>query len=204
MDIKTPKTRLAYVISRVLGPLPLICLIWLIASLKSGLGLSRVLWVYPLIFITSDAITIGITDYLIATKKVKNIEWSDVKDRKKYLLPISIFSFTFLIGSTYAFTNSTIFHLSLLLCAIWFTNILLYTFTKFKISTHITLATLTVSSIILFFGLGYLWLFLFLIPIMWARRTLKDHTLPELLAGFFIPAIIMLTALLIFGWPKIL
>ncbi|KKU91040.1 MAG: hypothetical protein UY21_C0013G0023 [Microgenomates group bacterium GW2011_GWA1_48_10] len=203
LEIKSPDQKLAYLISRIFGPLPLTCLLWLITALKSGVGLQKALWVYPLIFIIVIAVPILITTYLIATKRAKDIEWSDVGDRARYLTPVVISSLISLIALTYLLTTLTVFHLSLLLSVIILTLVLFYHSLKLKVSAHIALATLTISSLILFFGLNYTWLFLGLIPIMWARKTLKVHTWPELAAGFLIPAAIILLAMAIFGWPNI-
>lgn len=200
---KNPKTRLAYIISRILGPTPLICLLWLLTSIKSGIGLPKALWVYPLIFFTSIAVPLIIGTYLIFTKRVKDIEWSDLKQREKYLPPIILFSLTTLTILVWKLTNSTLFHLALLFDFITITMITIYFVFNLKASMHIMFATVTFAGIVLFFGFQYFWVFILLLPIMWARHTLKVHTLPELLAGFFVPAVFILTALLLFGWPKI-
>lgn len=80
---------------------------------------------------------------------------------------------------------------------------IIWVFFDFKISGHMVIATLAVSGVNLFFGLHFFWLYLLLIPIMWARLTLKVHTYSELLAGILLPVTLMLAALAIFGWPKI-
>lgn len=193
----------AFIISRILGPLPLLCLLWLTTALKSGIGLGRAIWVYPVIFIITIAIPTIITTYLISVKKVKDIEWSDIDQRKKYLPPITAFSVITLLFLTKILTNETIFHLSLLLSAIMVTMVLTWSFLNFKISGHIVIATLTFAGINLFYHQKFWWLF-FLIPaIIWARNKLKIHTLAQLTAGFIMPATIVFLALLLFGWPVV-
>jgi hypothetical protein len=139
----------------------------------------------------------------VLTKRVKDIEWSDIKEREKYMPPIVIFSLSTLTILIWLLTNSTLFHLTLVFDAITVAMILIYWQLNLKASIHMMFATLTCAGIILFFGLNYFWVLLFLLPIVWARHTLKVHTLKELMVGFLVPAVIMLSALVIFGWPKI-
>ena len=195
--------KVAFIISRIFGPIPLLCLLWLITAFKSGIGLWRAIWVYPIIFIITIAIPTIITTYLISIKKVKDIEWSDINQRKKFLPAITAFSVFFLLVLTKLLTNETIFHLSLLLSAIMITMVLIWTFFNFKISGHIVIATLTFAGINLFYHQKFWWLFPIIFVIIWARNKLKVHTLAELVAGFLMPAIIMFLALLLFGWPAV-
>lgn len=194
---------LAYLISRLLGPLPLACLLWLVTALKSGIGFYKALWVYPLIFFITIAIPTLITSYLIAIKKVKSIEWPDLNERKKYLPPISLVAIILLNFLTYLLTNQTVFHLSLLLGLIILAMIFIWSFLNFKISGHIIIATVTFAGVNLYFHNNFLWLFILLIPIIWARYVLKIHTLAQLIAGFILPATIGLLALLLFGYPAV-
>jgi|GEM_PF-2375558 len=207
ITIKNPQDKwkysLAFFISRVFGPFPLVCVLWLTTALKSGIGFWKAILVYPLIFFVDIAIPIAITSYLIYAKKVKDIEWSDLEQRNQYLLPISFIAIPLLLFLTYFLTNSTIFHLSILFSIIVLSMLTIYRFFHFKISGHIVTATIVISGVNLFFGLNFLWLFLLIIPIIWARYTLKVHTLVELISGFVLPAIIMLMAVFIFGWPNI-
>lgn len=195
--------KIAYIISRIFGPLPLLCLLWLVTAFKSGIGFWRALWVYPLIFLATIAIPNLITIFLITTKRVKGLDWPDLTERKKYLPTITLISILGLTMLTKLLTNETIFHLSLLLSLIGFLVILIWLFFNFKISAHIVVATGTFAGLNLFFHMQYLWLFLLLIPIIWARHELKMHTYFQLIAGFIMPTIVTLLAILIFGWPKV-
>lgn len=194
---------LAYLISRVLGPLPLACLLWLVTALKSGIGFYKALWVYPLIFLFTIGTFTLFTSYLITIKKVKNIEWPDINERKKYLPSISLLAIIFLNFLTYFLTNQTVFHLSLLLGSIILAMIFIWSFLNFKISGHVIIATITFTGVNLYFHNNFLWLFILLIPIIWARYVLKMHTLAQLIGGFILPAAIGLLALFLFGWPAV-
>ena len=195
--------KLAFIISRVLGPVPLLCFLWLVVALKSGIGIWRALWVYPLILLVTLLFPIALTTYLVIVKKVADIEWKNIADRRKFLVPIGIYSVSTLIILSYLLTNPTTFHLVLLFCAIIVITIIIYAFTNFKISGHIIVATATIANINLFYHQKFLWLFLLLIPIIWARYTLKVHTLSELIGGFFLTAGILFLGLFLFGYPAV-
>jgi hypothetical protein len=195
--------KLAFVISRIFGPLPLICLLWLTVAVKSGIGFWRAIWVYPVIFLISIALPFSLTTYLIAKKKVSDIEWSNIKQRRQYLPFITIFGSVSLAVLTYFLTDQTIFHLGLVLILIINLTVAIWSVFNFKISAHATLATCTFLAINLFFHLKFLWLFILLIPIIWARKTLKMHSMAQLVAGIILPMVISLMALLLFGWPNI-
>lgn len=194
---------IAYFISRILGPMPLLCLLWLVTALKSGIGFGKALWVYPLIFLATIATFTLFTSRLILAKKVKSIEWPDIKERKKYLPAVSAAEVGVLITLTYLLTNQTVFHLSLLLSAILLAVVFLWAFANFKISGHAAVATITFAGVNLFFHLQFLWLFLLLVPIVWARLELKLHTPKQLAAGIFLPLIFMGLSLLLFGYPAV-
>jgi len=194
---------LAFLISRILGPIPLLCVLWTVTAFKSGIGFWKAIWVYPVILIFSLLIPTAITTYLIAVKKVSGIEWKDIRSRRKFLVPIGIYSVTILIILSYLLTDGTIFHLTLLFSTIVIAIISIYSLTNFKLSTHTAIATITFATINLFYEQKFLWLFLLLFPIVWARLKLKVHTLSELVGGFILPTVILFLGLLLFGWPKI-
>jgi len=190
--------KLAFLISRILGPLPLLCLLWLVTAIKSGIGFWKAILVYPLILGVSLAIPIIITSYLIASKRVSGIEWKNLSERKKYIPPLATFAIISLNLLTFFLTNRTIFHLGILLSAIIATMVFFWTFLNRKVSGHMTIAVITFAGINLFFQLKFLWLFFLLIPIYWARITLNIHTKRQLVAGIIIPVIYIIIALLLF------
>lgn len=199
---KTFRQNIAFAVSRILGPVPLICVGWFVMAFKSGIGFWKAIWVYPLIFLLTIAFPLLITTYLIATKRVSGIEWKNVHERKKYLPPIMVFTLITLNLLTYLFTNSTIFHLSLLFSAIMLTGVMFWIFDK-KISAHMIVAVATFSTINLYFHLQFLWIFLLLVPIFWARYTLNVHSGKQLIAGILMPLGFIFLGLLLFGWPAV-
>lgn len=195
--------KIAFIISRILGPVPLICLLWLVTALKSGIGFWKAIWVYSLIFLICIAIPITLTTFLIVQKKISDIEWSKISDRRKFGLPILLIDLILLLMLTYFLTNQTIFHLTLVFSFIALANSLIYLFSSFKISAHMAGATIVFAGVNLFYHLRFMWLFLLLIPIAWARYTLKIHTLLELITGATLTFGILLLALLLFGYPAV-
>lgn len=190
-------------ISRLLGPSPLVIILWFVVAIRSGIGFWKAIWVYPIIFIFSIGIPLLITTYLVATKRVSDIDWSKIEDRNRFLFPITIAALFILVILIYFLTDSTTFHLSLVLAAVILTTTFVTAVLKYKISAHMVLASLTFGGINLYFHLQFLWLYLLLIPIAWARYILKKHTVDQLVAGTVLSNGIMLLALLIFGWPAV-
>lgn len=196
------KKRAAFVISRIFGPVPLLIFLWLLTAFKSGIGFWKAIWVYPLILVLALLIPTLVTSFFI-TKRKTDIEWKNITDRKKYLFPVVVASVLILNILVFFLTIPTVFHLSLLFSAIILSMTIIWLVFNFKISGHMIVATLAISGVNLFFGLHFFWLYLLLIPIMWARLTLKVHSFPELIAGVLLPAVFMLAALAIFGWPNV-
>ena len=197
------KNNWAFLISRLLGPAPLIIILWFVVAVRSGIGFWKAILVYPVIFIFSIGIPLLFTTYLVAIKKVSDIDWSDINDRNKYLTPVALATLSIFLVLIFFLTNTTIFHLSLVFAVIALSATAITSILKFKISGHMILASITFAGINLFFNMNYLWIYLLLIPLAWARYTLKVHTVAELLAGMVLSNGIMLLALLIFGWPGI-
>lgn len=195
------KKKLAFVISRVLGPLPLLCLLWLATAVKSGIGFWKALWVYPLIFIVGIAIPTAISLVVMQRRKI-NFEWSNLKDRR-LLVPIYIPFWLVVILLTWLLTNSTIFHLALLTTLEVTFALIFYLYLKVKISAHMMIASGVFWGVNFMTHNKYWWLFFFLIPLIWARLELKQHTWAELIIGLLLVNAIDTVAIIIFGWPGV-
>ena len=195
--------RLAFLISRVFGPLPLLCLLWLATAFKSGIGFWKALWVYPLLFIVEIAIPFAITTLIIFKSRGRvNIEWSNINDRKIFA-PIILFFWTIALIGVWYLTNNTIFHLSLLAGLLTISAFIITLVFHFKISLHMMAASGVFWGVNFLTHFNYWWLFLLLIPIVWARKTLKVHTLTELIGGLILANSLIILATLLFGWPKV-
>lgn len=193
--------RLAFAVSRLLGPLPLLCLLWLATAVKSGIGLWRALWVYPLIFFIGIAIPTIISIAVLRYRKI-SIEWTNLKDRY-LLIPIYIPFWIIVLFLVWKLTNPTIFHLSLLMTVGIISGIISYVFLHFKISAHVMIASGVFWGINFMTHNEYPWLFILLLPLIWSRLVLKQHTMTELIAGLIVANGIMVVAVLLFGWPAV-
>ena len=193
---------IAFVISRLLGPLPLLCLLWLVTAFKSGIGFWKAIWVYPLIFIVAIGVPFAISTYILIRPGGPGIEWPTIGSRRK-LYPIFLFSGSLALVLAYFLTSPTIFHLSLLAGLIAALIYLITTLFKFKISVHTALASGVFWGINFLTHFKFWWLFFFLIPIVWSRYVLKVHNLSELLAGIILTNSLIIIAILLFGLPKI-
>lgn len=197
------REKAAFLVSRILGPLPLLCLLWLTTALKSGIGFYKALWVYPLIFLIGIAIPFSITTYLLFRfKKRLNIEWTNIADRKIFA-PLLLAFWSLSLVAVYLLTNQTIFHLSLLAGMLTLAAFIITFAFKFKISLHIMAASGVFWGVNFLTHLNFWWLFILLIPLVWARNYLKVHTLNELLAGFILSNGLIILAILLFGWPTV-
>lgn len=192
----------AFFISRLFGPVPLLCLLWLATALKSGIGAWKALWVYPLIFVIGIAAPFLVTTFLVVIGKVESFEWSRLKDR--YLM-FAVVLFFWLIDLIFIYflTNRTIFHLALLAGEVTAAALLVMAVFQFKISLHTTAASGVFWGVNFLTHFRYWWLFFFLIPIVWARYVLKIHTAKELAAGFVLANGLIIIAVAIFGLPAV-
>jgi hypothetical protein len=201
--VKTTKHRLAFIISRVLGPLPLLCLLWLATAVKSGIGIWRALWVYPVIFIIGIAIPFSITTYILIKRHGRTtIEWTNIKDRMIFV-PLLFFFWSINLVAVYFLTNRTVFHLSLLAAALTVAAFFITVILKFKISLHIMAASGVFWGVNFMTHFKFWWLFLLLPPLIWARYVLKIHTLTELASAAILANTLILLAVYIFGWPAV-
>lgn len=61
----------------------------------------------------------------------------------------------------------------------------------YKLSGHVMMGTLACGFVVLLFGVRWWPLFLVLVPVGWARITLKRHSLLQVIAGFMYGAVLV-------------
>lgn len=197
------KKKLAFVISRILGPLPLLCLLWLAVALKSGIGFWKALWVYPLIFLVGIAMPAAISTWVLIKKRGKiNIEWSRLEDRY-LLIPIYVPFWIIVLLLVWKLTNPAIIYLSLLMTVGVIAGVISIVVLRYKVSAHMAIASATFWGVNFLTHNKFLWLFFMLIPIYWARRELKQHTWKQLIAGLLLANALTIVFIFLFGWPKV-
>lgn len=192
---------LAFLVSRILGPLPLLCLLWLATALKSGIGFWKALWVYPILFLIGIAIPTTIS-IVILRKKHIDIEWSNLKDRY-LLIPIYVPFWAIVLLLVWKLTSPAIIYLSILMSAGIVTGIFCIVVLRYKVSAHMAIASAVFWGINFLTHNKYLWLFLLLIPLFWARLELKQHTIKQLVAGLLIANVLTGAFVYFFGWPAV-
>ena len=196
------KSAIAFLISRLLGPFPLLGLLWLTTAFKSGIGFWKALWVYPLIGLTGIGLPMIVSTYILYKKRSTDLDWSDLSRRKKIFLVFLPF-WLMTLFLTRLLTNPTVYHLAELSGLIIFAIFAITIFFNYKISNHVAAA----SGV--FWGINFLthfqfpWLFLLLGPIIWSRYVLKVHTIRQLIGGLILSNGLIILALLIFGWPNV-
>lgn len=123
----------------------------------------------------------------------------DLTDRQDRIIPLALSSVGALIGGyliSTRFHNQTLALMSYTLV----TQLIILTAvtTAWKISMHAaTLAGLT-TLLLIFRGDAMAWFYLLLIPIFWARLTLKQHTIWQLIGGTFVGVVVTLIAASVF------
>lgn len=201
MDKYMTAKNLAFVVSRIFGPVPLLCLLWLTTALKSGIGFWKALWVYPLIFLVGIAVPFFITTAIIVAKgRTLDFDWKKREDRI-ILIPILIVFWALTLVLTRFLTNQTIYHLALLAGMVTAATFAITAVFKSKISMHAAASSGVFWGVNFLTHFRYWWLFLLLIPIVWARHRLKIHTGYELVAGILLANGLIILAVFIFGLP---
>ena len=69
---------------------------------------------------------------------------------------------------------------------------------KMKLSIHLAVLTIAATLVVFFLGISYLWLYLLLLPLGWARVYRDKHSLSEMLMGIFISLVVTSVVIEIF------
>lgn len=190
------KTRLARVISIILGPPGWLPVLFLTIVFKSGLNNFQQAILLPTILILDVIIPLG---YLFMAPKLGWAKAWDLPNRQErypffallFFSNVTTFGLIYLLGATF------LFQLCVMLTAI-LAVIILITF-YWKISLHTSLAT--VGTIVLNFLFDWKLPYLYLtIPVVfWARLVLKRHNVAQLLAGCIVSGGLAILSLKVFN-----
>ncbi len=129
--------------------------------------------------------------YLAYTWKKEDQIDIDVSKRQDRFVPMMLMTLGAIVGGFMVqrrLDNETITALSFTLAAL----LMVLTITTFvwKISLHAASLATTVSLLVAFGGANYAWLYLVLIPVVWARLTLNKHTPAQVTGGTLVGIII--------------
>lgn len=176
--------RLALIVSRLFDPAWMIPGMLAVAagwSLLNGLR-----WRFIVILLLIDGLMPFLYFvHLLSTKEIS--DWDTTKREQR----IKLYGFTLVahsIGAVLAFLLGKIVLAKILfLFLILATVFTLITF-KWKISIHTGVSSAAVVFLSLLFGLNWMWLFLIVLAVAWARITMKKHTLAQAVLGAMVAA----------------
>lgn len=124
----------------------------------------------------------------------------DITNREDRLIPLLLSTLGAVIGSFLVFShvkNSDMLLLSYILVAMLLSLTLITA--VWKISLHAATITALATLLVLLGGPKFFVLYLLVIPVAWARLTLKQHTWPQLIGGTLMGVGVTAAAILIFG-----
>lgn len=171
---------LATVISRVCEPFVLLLMLVVITLLQDGMPMKTFFRVLTVIVI---GIIVPPLLALVGALRNKTISNWDISNRKQRVWALGIF-FLFLIFDYFLIRALGITSLSrlFLFLSIVFLGFFLVTLV-WKMSGHLTFATIFVGIIIYLFG-GFFWILLVMLPFLsWSRVILKRHTVGQVIGG---------------------
>lgn len=136
--------------------------------------------------------------WLLEARKISDIHMAKLEERK---IPFLVGAISSIIGAVLLY----FFHAArpvFIISAIYAVNSLIIAIvTQFwKISVHTgTFASIATIAVIIF-GVQFWWLYLFLVPLAWARIFRRRHTIWQTVAGAVVVSFSTLVVFLIFGY----
>lgn len=189
--------KLAKIISVILGPQIWLPLLFIIIIFNSGLNIHQITILLPCILFLQVIIPLG---YLyFAPKFGFATSWDLPKRKERYpFFVIVIISELISLFLIHQFGTIILFNLNLIL----FLLLLLLFFITFfwKISLHTALNTIGSILINFLFNGNFIFLYLTIPIIFWARYKLHKHSIFQLLAGIIISAIFLIISLKLFNY----
>ncbi|MHB9093498.1 MAG: hypothetical protein ACYC21_02405 [Eubacteriales bacterium] len=173
------KSKAAEIVSRAAEPLVwLPLMIWLVLWHVNLPGEKRIVY-YLVLLVFIFVIPFGYFMYLVFIKREFDLDVTQRNKRIGFTLK-SMVSFAVAAVLTY-FMNRELFVIT---SAVFISTLSLILITiRWKISFHGGLNTLIFCTVNYLYNWQFWWLFLLLIPIGWARLTMKKHTPAQFVAG---------------------
>lgn len=188
-------TKLAIIISRLFDPA------WLIPGMLSVAAawslLNGLRWRFIVILLLIDGlIPFLYFVHLLSTKEIS--DWDTTKREQR----LKLYGFTLVahsIGVVMAFLLGKIVLAKILF--LFLTLAIVFTLITFiwKISIHTGVSSAAVVFLSLIFGLNWMWLFLIVFAVAWARITMKKHTLMQAVVGAILSVGIISSGFYILG-----
>lgn len=185
---------LAVVISRVFDP------VWLIpAMIAIAVGwsvMNGLRWRFLVLLTAIDGFIPFL--YFIHLLKTKEIsDWDTTKRTERFRL----YGFTIAVhavGILLALLLGKVI-LAKILFSFWVLALAFFEITlRWKISVHTGVSSAAVTFLVFLFGIQWIWLFLFVVLIGWARVVMKKHTWQQAIAGAVVAAMLLFLCFRIF------
>lgn len=190
------KKKLAHYLSVLLGGMVWLPVVFYFIINRTGLTSDQLIIIAPTILILQVIIP---NLYSIVAPKMGWASTWDIEKREErrpfFILIIILSLITFIVVSTYGNEIFKDFYAILMALVIIQAIITEY----WKISTHSSLNTAGPIVINYFTGWKYLWLFLLIPVVFWARLQIKKHTIKQLYGGVIVTGGVILLGLLITG-----
>lgn len=169
----------------------------LISLFNTGLGRHQIEILLPTLLVLDVGVPITLFFWILREKVVSDIDVTRREERPK----LFGFSALLILGSTYIsylFGNTLFFGLQVTAFFLIFTLFLITL--KYKISGHMAMNVSAILIINYLFNWQFLWLFLIVPVVAFARIYLKKHTLGQVVTGSVVGLVEPLLVLRLFGF----
>ena len=169
----------AQIISRVFDPIievPLLLTLAVWYAYVNGMG-----WQFLIILLFIDAV-LPFLFFLHLLRKHEIDSW-DISRREQRIPVYGFTTLAHLAGVGVAFLTGRM-QVAQILLLFWLLGMLFFAITAFwKVSVHAGVNAALVTFLVLVGGPAYMWLYLLLVPVGWARVYSKNHSLGEFTVG---------------------
>lgn len=191
------KDRLAFIISHLLDPTITFPFLLAIMIFKSGLSLAQIKILLPSLFVI-DLVIPG-AYFVFALRQHWVSDW-EMSKREERLAPYGITLVCWLIGLilVHRWGNDFLLNLGLTFYLVALSGSVITVF--WKISVH-TAATTSVALVLNFlFNWQFPWLYVVIPVVAWARWQRQKHTISQLMGGFLLSLVVVLSSFRLFGY----
>lgn len=191
------QTKLASILSVVLGPQLWLPVLLVLIVTQSGLNRSQIAILLPVLALLQIAVPSGFVLGQLRSNRVTAWDLPNREERYAFLW-VSIASYLIslmviaIIGNRFLLNLTYVSLLILIICAV--------ITTYWKISLHASLNAAGSVLVNFLFGWQLPWLYLTIPLVIWARLVLHRHTWAQLIAGALLGGGIVLLALLYLGY----
>lgn len=190
-------TRLASMVSMILGPHVWLPVLFILIILKSSLSPDQLKIIFPTVLLLQVIVPISYLLFAPRLGWIKGWEMKDKKERKPFMYLMVALGLVSL-AVIYFFGNQFVFRLSLVWLVLLVTLLLITRVWKISLHMALIVASTIVVNFLFDWKLPVLYL---MIPVLfWARLKLKRHSVKQLLAGTVVTAFILIGGFALLGY----